>query len=106
MDTTFMDSENIKASDPHRLTLYLSDKRDLQKSDKYVDLSNLGICYTLKNIKKQYKNNKLKRSAPTCNGKLELPDTSYSVLDFKVYFNYIIKKLETLTDNSNKSTCK
>ena len=54
MDTIFMNSENSKASDPHRLLLTLSDKRNLKRSDKYVAFSNLNIYYTWKN-KKSYK---------------------------------------------------
>ena len=62
-----MNSENSKASDPHRLLLNLSDKINLNRSDKYVALSNLYIFYTWKNIKKSYKNNKAKISAPIWN---------------------------------------
>ena len=49
-----------------------------------------------KNIKKSYKNNKFKTSAPTLNEEFELPDAS--VLDIRDYFEYIIKKHETVTD--------
>ena len=63
-----MNSENSKRSDPHRLLL------NLNKSDKYVVLSNLSIYYTWKNIKKSYKNNKFKISAPTWNEEFELHD--------------------------------
>ena len=52
MDTIFMNSKNIKASNPHRLLLNLSNKINLKRSDKYVALSNLSIYYTWKNIKK------------------------------------------------------
>ena len=52
MDTIFMNSENSKTSDPHRLLLNLSDKINLKRSDKYVTLSNLNIYYAWKNIKK------------------------------------------------------
>ena len=65
MDTIFMNSENSKTSDPHRLLLNLADKINLKRSDKYVALSNLSIYYTWKNIKKSYKNNEFKISAPT-----------------------------------------
>ena len=65
MDTIFMNSENSKISDPHRLLLNLLDKIDLKGSDRYVALSNLSIYYTWKNIKKSYKNNKFKTLAPT-----------------------------------------
>ena len=40
MDTVFMNSENSKTSDPHRLLLNLTDKIDLRRKDKYVALSN------------------------------------------------------------------
>ena len=59
-----MNSENSKTSDPHRLLLNLSDKINLKRGDKYVALSNLSIYYTYKNIKKSYKNNEFKISAP------------------------------------------
>ena len=75
MDTIFMNSN------PHRLLLNLPDKIDLKTSDKYVALSNLSICYTWKNIKKSYQNNKFKLSTPTRNEEFELPDGSYSVSD-------------------------
>ena len=99
MDTIFMNSENSKTSDPHRLLLNLTDKINLKRSDKYVALSNLSIYYTWKNIKKSYKNNKFKISAPTRNEECELPDGSYSVSDIQDYFECIIKNLETFTDN-------
>ena len=50
-----------------------------------------------KNIRKQYKNNKLKIIAPTWNDDLELPDGSYSVSGIQDYTEYIIKKHETIT---------
>ena len=42
-------------------------------------------------IKSSYNNNKFKTSAPTWNGKFELPDGSYSVSDIQDYFGYILK---------------
>ena len=76
-----MNFENSKTSDLHRLLLNLSGKINLKSSDKYVAFSNLSIYYTWKNIKKSYKNNKFKISAPTWNEEFELPDGSYSVSD-------------------------
>ena len=81
MDTIFMNSENSETSDPHRLLLDLTDKINLKRSDKYVALSNLSICYSWKNMKKSYKNNKLKISASKWNEEFELPDGSYSESD-------------------------
>ena len=36
MDAKFMNSENSKTFDPHKLLLNLSDKIYLKRSDKYV----------------------------------------------------------------------
>ena len=60
MDTIFMNSKNSETSDPHRLLLNTTDKINLKRTDKYVALSNLGIYYIWKNIKKSYKINKFK----------------------------------------------
>ena len=89
-----MNSKNSKTSDPHRLLLNLSDKINLKRSDKYVALSNLSNYYTWENIKKSYKNNKFKTSAPKWNEEFELPDGSYSVSDIEDYFEYIFKNME------------
>ena len=74
-----MNSENSKTSDPHRLSLNLTDKLDLRRKSKYVALSNLSIYYTWKNKTKNYKNNNFKISAPTWNEEFELSDGSYSI---------------------------
>ena len=47
----------------------------------------------------EYKNNKIRISAPTWNEEFELPDVSYSVSDIQDYFKYILKKHEAVTDN-------
>ena len=67
---------------------------DLRSSSKHVALQNLLIYYMWKNIKKQYKNNKLKIIAPTWNDKFELPDGSCSVSDIQDYMEYIIKNMK------------
>ena len=87
-----MNSKNRKRSDPHRVLLDLPDKIDWKFFNKHVALSNLSICYTWKNIKISYKNNKLKISAPVRDEEFELPDGSYSISDIQGYFKYIIKK--------------
>ena len=86
-----MNSENSKTSDSHRLLVNLTEKRNLKISDKFVALSYLSIYYTWKNIKKLYKNNKFKISAPTWNKEFELPKGSYSISDIQDYFEYILK---------------
>ena len=63
-------------------------------------LANLNIYYTWKNIKSAYNNNKFKISAPTWNDEFDLPDGSYSVAYIQDDFKFIIKKQETLTENS------
>ena len=62
-------------------------------------LANLSIYYTWKNIKSEYNNNKFEISAPTWNETFNLPDGSYSIDDIQDYFEFIVKKHETLTDN-------
>ena len=51
MNTLFMNSKNSKTSDPHRLSLNLTDKIKLKRTDNYVALSNLSMFYTWKSIK-------------------------------------------------------
>ena len=60
MNTLFMNSENSKTSDFHRLFLNLTDKRDLRKEEICIALSNLSIYYTWKNITESCKNDKFK----------------------------------------------
>ena len=87
-----MNSENSRTPKPHILILKLTNKLDLRMGKKVIALSNLSICYTWKNIKSSYINNKLKISAPTWNDKFEWIDGSYSVSDIQDYFEYILKK--------------
>ena len=103
MDTIFMNSENTKISDPHKLLLSLTCKINLNRSDKYVALSSFSIYYISKNIKKSYKNNKFKISSPAWNEELKLPDGSDSVSDIQDYFQYMLKKHETVTGNPSIS---
>ena len=62
-------------------------------------LTNLSTYYTWKNIKSEYNNNKFKIFAPAWNDTFDLPDGSCSVSDIQDYFEYIIKKHETIADN-------
>ena len=89
-----MNSENSNASDPQRLLLNLSDKINFKRSGKCVALSNLAIIHT----KGCTKTNK-KKSVPAWNNKFDLPDRSYSLADTQDYFEYIIKKIEAVTNN-------
>ena len=104
MDTIFMNSENSKTSEPHVLILKLTDKLDLGRGEKIVDLSNLSIYYTRKNIKSSYNNNQFKISAPTWNDKFELPDGSYTVSNIQDYFESILRKHGENTDKPSVQT--
>ena len=90
MDIILTNTENSKTSNPHVLTLKLTNKLDLRFGEKVIALSNFSIYYTWKNIKNSYNNNKFKISAPTWNDEFELPDGSYSLSDIQDYFEYIL----------------
>ena len=99
METIFKNTENSKTNEPHRFRLDLTDKLNLKNSNKNMALANLSIYYTWKNIKSECNNNKFKVSAPTWNETFDLPDGSYFVADIQNYFEFIIKKHESLTEN-------
>ena len=99
METIFMSTENSKTNEPHKFRLSLLDKLNLKKPNKNISLVNLSIYYTWNISKSTYNNNKFKISAPTWNDTFDLPDGSYSISDIQDYFEFIIKKHETLTKN-------
>ena len=94
-----MNTENKKTNEPHRFRLSLADKLNLKDPSKNMALYNLSIYYTWKNIKSAYNNNKFKISAPTWNDEFDLPNGSYSIADIQDYFEFIIKKHDTLAEN-------
>ena len=94
-----MNSENSETSELHRFNMDLTDKLNLKDPKKNKALANLSIQYTWKNIKSEYKNNKLKMLAPAWNDTFDLLDGPYSIADIQDYFEFIIKKHETLTEN-------
>ena len=96
-----MNSTNSKTFKPHVLILKLTDKLDLWRDEKKIALSNFSICYTRKNIKSSYNNNKFEISGPTWNDKFELPGGSYSVSDIQDYFEYNFKKHGENTEKSS-----
>ena len=99
MEAIFMNTENSKTSELHKFKLDLTDKFNLKNPNKNMALANLSICYTWKNIKSEYNNNKIKISVPTWNETFGLPGGSYSIEGIQDYFELIIKKHETLTKN-------
>ena len=60
MGTIFMNTENSKTNAPHSFRLDLTDKLNLKNPKKNMDLVNLSIYFTWKNIKSEYSNNELK----------------------------------------------
>ena len=97
METFFMNTKNSKTNEPHRLKYDLIDKLNFKNPNKNMALANLSIYYTWKNVKSIYKNNKFKISAPTWNETFGLPDGSYNIPAIQNYFEYVIKKHETIT---------
>ena len=95
-----MNTKKRKSNEPHKLRLSLSDKLNLKNANKKIVLSNLSIYNTWKNIKSTYSNNKYKISAPTWNDTFDLPDGFYSISDIQDYFEFILKKHETLAEDS------
>ena len=94
-----MNTENSKTNEPHRFKIDLPDKLNLKNPQKNIALINLSIYYTWKNIKSEYNNNKFKIYASTWSETFDLPDGLYTIDDIQDYFEFIIKKHETLTDN-------
>ena len=94
-----MNTENSETNEPHRFRLSLADKVNSKNPNRNIALGNLSIYYTWKNIKPTYNNNKFKIFASTWNDTIDLPDGSYSIADIQDYFEFIIKKHETLTEN-------
>ena len=92
-----MSTEHSGTSEAHRFRLDLTDKLNLKSPNKNMAVANLIIYYTWKNIKSEYNNNKFKISASIRNDTFDLPDGSYCIDDIQDYFEFIIKKHETLT---------
>ena len=97
MEVIFINTENNKTNEPHKFVLNLSQRLYLRSSGNHAAIQNLSVYYTWKNIRNQYKNDKLKIISLAWNDEFELPDGSYSVSDIQDSTKYIIKKHETLT---------
>ena len=100
METIFMNTENSKANDSNNFFYYFTVKFNLKNPNKNIALVNLSIYYTWKSTRSSYNNNKFKISFPTSNDEFDLPDGSYYISDIQDYLKYIIKKHETVADNS------
>ena len=94
-----MNTTNSKTKHLNKFIYNFTDKLNLKNPNKNIALANLSIYHTRKNVKSDY-NNKFKISAPTWNDTFDVPDGSYSIAALQNYFEYIIKKHETITDVS------
>ena len=94
-----MNTENSKTNEHHKFRLTLADKLNFKDPIKNMALANLSIYCTWKNIKSACNNNKFKTSAPTWN-KFDLCDGPQSISDIQDYFENIIKKHETIANNT------
>ena len=94
-----MNTLNSRTNESNKFVYQFTDKLSLKNPNKNIALADLRIFYTWTNIKSKYNNNKFKISAPTWNDEFNLPYESYSVFDIQDYFEYIIKKHETVADN-------
>ena len=81
-----MNTENDKTNEFNKFIYQFTDKLNLKKANN-------------KNIKSAYNNNRFKMSAPTSNDEFDMADGSYSISDIQDYFEFTIKKHETLTEN-------
>ena len=100
MEKIFMNTDNSRTNESNKFIYQFTDKLNLKTpNNKNIGLINWSIYYTWKNIKTEYNNNKFNISAPTWNDTFDFPDGSYSISDIQDYFELIIKKHETLTEN-------
>ena len=100
METIFINSANSKTKHSNKFVYSFTDKLNLKNPNKNIAFANLSIYYTCKNVKSDYNNNKFKISAPTWNDTFDVPDGSYSIAALQNYFEYIIRKHETITNVS------
>ena len=96
-----MNTENSGTNESNRFWYNFTNKLNFKNPNTNIALANLSIYYTWKNIKSEYKNNKFKIHATTWNETFDLPNGSYLISDIQDYFEYIIKKHETITDENS-----
>ena len=93
-----MNTANSKTKHSNKFAYNFTDKLNFKNPNKNIALANLSIYYTWKNVKSDYNKNKFKISALTWSDTFDVPDGSYSIA--VNYFEYIIKKHETIADVS------
>ena len=100
METIFINTHNSKTSEPNRFRYALNDKLNLKNRNEIIALANMSVYYTWKNVQSEYKNNKFKITAPAWDETFDLPDESYNIQQIQDYFESIMKKYETITDDN------
>ena len=97
METIFLNTESSKTNESNRFIYQFTDKLNLKiPNNKSIELVNLSIYYTWKNIKSTYSNNKFKISAQSWNNEFDLPNGPYAIADIQDYFEFIIKKTRNI----------
>ena len=100
METIFINTNNSKTTEPNRFKYSLIDRLNLKNHNKIIALANMSIYYTWKSVKSEYNNNKFKITAPTWDETFDLPDGSYNIQQIQDYFEFIMKKHGTITDEN------
>ena len=95
-----MNTVNSKTKHSNKFVYNFTDKLNLKNPNKNIALASLSVYCTWKNVKSDYNNNKFKISAPTWSDTFDVPDGSYSIAALQNYFEYIIKKHETIANVS------
>ena len=95
-----MNTANSKTKHSNKFVSNFTDKLNLKNPNKNIALANLSIYYTWENVKSDYNNNKLKILPSTWNDTFDVPGGSYSIGALQNYFEYIIKKHETIAEVS------
>ena len=86
METIFMNTKIRKKNETNKFVLNLLQRLDLRSSNNHFALQDFPIYYKWKNIRKKYKNNKIKIIVSTWNDEFELPDgSSISVRHSRLY---------------------
>ena len=78
-------TKNSETNESNKFVYQFTHKINVKNSNKSIELVNLSIYYTSKNIKSAYSKKKFKISVPTWNDKFDLPDGSYSISDIQDY---------------------
>ena len=81
-----MNAVNRKTNESNKCIYQFTDKLNLKNLNKNMALANLSIYYTMKNIKSEYNNNKLKFFATSWSDEFNLSDGSYPISDIQDYF--------------------